>query len=158
VDEWQRYLFGSVMAAIMVALAVYYAWREIRALKALKPAAEMPPDEHDFVRRKARRRLICSAFMLVLAGLLVGSFFLTEPAGHDEPVADAQIQKDLTRIYGVYWIVFLVVLLVIMSLAALDLFAIRRYGLTQHRKIQSDRRAMIEHQLARMRRERNGYQ
>ena len=45
----------------------------------------------------------------------------------------------------------------LLVLAALDLLAIRRWGLRQFRKLQADRRAMIERQAARLREGRNGH-
>jgi hypothetical protein len=53
-------------------------------------------------------------------------------------------------------VALLVVLLAVVVLAALDLLAIRRWGLRQFRKLQADRRAMIERQASRLRQGRNG--
>jgi hypothetical protein len=47
--------------------------------------------------------------------------------------------------------------LAIIILAALDFFAIRRFGQRQYRKIQAERRAMIEGELTRLRSQRNGH-
>jgi hypothetical protein len=50
-----------------------------------------------------------------------------------------------------------VVLFVVLVLAGIDVWATRRYAITQFRKIQTDRRAMIERQVIKMRQERNGH-
>jgi len=64
---------------------------------------------------------------------------------------------EFAHTYAVYWIVCLLVLLAILATATLDLLAIRRFGRRQISQIQSDRRAMIEREVARMRRDRNGH-
>src|SRR5206468_3992140 len=115
-----------------------------------------------------KRRLAGSVLMAVFAGLLAGSLtFLEDPAGRlaeegeaarehgQQPVLDPE-QKQFIHFYGGYWIVMLLVLLALVALAAFDLLATRRFGLRQYRKIQTDRRAMIERQAARLRQERNG--
>ena len=54
-------------------------------------------------------------------------------------------------------IIFVMVLLGIIILAAFDILAIRRYGLRQYRQIQADRREMIQEEVARIRGQRNGF-
>jgi hypothetical protein len=51
----------------------------------------------------------------------------------------------------------LILLMSIIFLAAIDFFAIRRFGLRHYRQIQADRRAMIEGELTRIRSQRNGH-
>ena len=66
-------------------------------------------------------------------------------------------EKDFLHLWGGLWIAILLLLMAIIFLAAWDLWAIRLYSVREHRKIQADRRAMIERQAARMRRQRNGF-
>jgi hypothetical protein len=64
-------------------------------------------------------------------------------------------QRDFVRLWGSFWVVFLLVLMTVVFLAAFDLWATRRHALREHRKIQADRRAMLEQQINRLRHERN---
>jgi hypothetical protein len=64
--------------------------------------------------------------------------------------------KQFSRVFGGYWVAALLVLGVIVTIAGVDLFATRRYGLRQLRRIQDDRRAMIQRNLDRYRQERDG--
>jgi hypothetical protein len=66
-------------------------------------------------------------------------------------------QEQFVRLYSLYWIVFLLVLLAVVLLAGVDFFAIRSYGQRQLRRIRADRRAMLEGELARLRSQRNGH-
>ena len=63
----------------------------------------------------------------------------------------------MLNLFFLNWLGAFLVLMAILYLAAADLWAIRQYSLRHHRKIQADRRAMIEDQAARMRRQRNGH-
>jgi hypothetical protein len=65
-------------------------------------------------------------------------------------------QRDFARFFGGYWMVLLLFLLALITTAAIDVLATRRFGLQQIRRLQADRRAMIARQAARLRRERNG--
>lgn len=160
------FLVGLVV--ILVALALYYGWRQWQALRRLQNPSDISEEERHFVRRMAYRRLTASGLMILAAALLFGSYWLNARAmeisakmkasqeKQEEPAPTDQ-EKQFLKLYGTYWIVFLLVLLAILILAALDLFATRRFGITQHRKIQADRRAMIEGEAMRLRQDRNGH-
>ena len=62
----------------------------------------------------------------------------------------------LVRVWVGQWIAVLLVMLVVLVLAALDLWATRRFAFRQYRKINDDRRAMIRRQVNRMREQKNG--
>src|SRR5262249_47824367 len=90
--------------------------------------------------------------MVLLAVLLVGAMlFLEVPAQRladrvDEEgpeAAEGPEQKDFIRLYGYYWIGFLLLLLFLVVLAGIDLWAVRRFGLRQLRRLPDHRRAII---------------
>jgi hypothetical protein len=107
--------------------------------------------------------------MVVLAGLLVGSYLLGQErkanellrAGRSEPAVhnkNEEAAKQFVNQYSLFWMVFALVLLGLVTLAFVDLWAIRRYAQRQYRQIQDDRRDMIEREVARLRgHERNGH-
>jgi len=159
--------FGGGLVALLAALAGYFGWQQVRQLRRLRGAATMPAEEHTYQRRRAWRRLFGCLLMAVLAGLFVGMFFLEGPA---QQLADAQMaaadageefqpdeaQKQFGLFYRWYWIVLLLALLALLATAVVDLLATRRFSLRQYRRLQADRRAMVERQVARLRQERNG--
>jgi len=160
--------FLFALVAILLALAGYYGWRQGQALRRLQTPNDMPDEECHFVRRMAYRRLTASGLMIVAAGLLAGSFWLNATAkeigdkkeaaqANNEDVAPNAQEQRFLNLYALYWITFLLVLLAILFLAGVDLFATRRFGLAQHRKIQADRRSMIEEEVMRLRQDRNGH-
>ncbi|MFL5240641.1 MAG: hypothetical protein ACJ8FY_00910 [Gemmataceae bacterium] len=161
-------LFLFTLVAVLLALAGYYGWRQMQSLRRLQTSNEMAIEERHFVQRMAYRRLTASGLMIVAAGLLAGSFWLNATAkeiGDKKEAAQAENRdvppndedRRFLNLYALYWIAFLLVLLAILFLAGIDLFATRRFGLDQHRKIQADRRSMIEEEVLRLRQDRNGH-
>jgi hypothetical protein len=158
-------LFTSLLILVLVGLAAYYAWRQVQALRGLRHSDNLPPEDRRYVRNQAWRRLACSALMLLFAGLLAGSFFIefraqdlvnlgdAAQARNERPDLDPE-QQRFFNFYTLYWVTALLVLLGIMGTALYDLLAIRRFGQRHFRKLQADRRAMIERQAERLRQER----
>jgi ABC-type Fe3+ transport system permease subunit len=160
-------LSGICLVAVLLGVAGFYAWRQVLLLRRLRDREYLPSEEDSFLRRQAWRRLINSGLMVVLAGLLTFSLIYLE--GRVGKVAEERKdltaenapkltpeQEQLVRVWGWMQIAILLLLLTILSLAAVDLFSTRRYARRAYRQLQADRRAMIERQVARLREERNG--
>jgi hypothetical protein len=119
-----------------------------------------------YERRKAYRRLISSALLLVLGTLLIVLLTYEHPAqqiaDEREALSDKSIrftpeQREFLRTWGWTWISFLLILMAVIVLAGIDLMSTRLYAIRQFRKLQADRRAMIERETQRMRQQRNGF-
>jgi hypothetical protein len=166
VNEW---IAMSVLVVILVAVGVYYLRKSVRELARTTPEFEMLPEDRTYVRRQAWRRIVNSGLMFLLAAIMVGSY----ASGVQERASDiarereqaavggfkpplTQEQSEFAQLFTGLLITMLILLGLIVMLAGVDLFATRRYALTQLRRIQSDRRAMLERQLARWREERDG--
>ncbi|HLW63897.1 MAG TPA: hypothetical protein VKS79_01175 [Gemmataceae bacterium] len=157
------------LVGLLLLLAGYYTWKSVRILRRTTPQFEMLPPERHFLRKQAWRRLINSGLTLLLAGLMAIPF-LSQMQNQAEQLGEERVQmrkegrsepmtpeqKQFARFYAGYWIATLIVLGLILLLAAVDVFATRRFAFTQMRQIQADRRAMIQRQLERWRQERNG--
>jgi hypothetical protein len=163
-------LYAVVIVLVLLGMAAYFAWKQWQTLRRLPGQTELGTDERRYQYAQAWRRLISSGLMVVLAGLLVGSYWLGQERravelGQPEQVADEGGERRLPSIedqrfltqYSTFWIVFGMVLLGLVFLAFLDMFAIRRFARKHLRQINADRRAMIEHQVAEYRRQRNGF-
>ena len=153
--HWSH-VFGWLLVLALLALAGFFGWRQVAALRRLKDD-DLPDDEKGYERRKAYRRLISSALTLLLAGLL-GWLLVFYEGRVDELLREGRAaeERGFLRDYIWLWVAFLLLLLAVVMLAAADLWATRRYALRQYRKLQADRRAMIEQQVGRLRRQRNG--
>lgn len=166
---WPQIIFGAVLVLVLLCTSILYIVRQIAALRRLRAAEEMSLEERQYLHSRARRRILTSILLFLLGVMLAGALvYLEAPAQRlaDEQAAREQQgdttplapeQKLFARLYGSFWILFLLVLMAVIFLAALDFWATRRYGLHQHRKIVADRRAMIEREVSRLRQERNGH-
>jgi hypothetical protein len=162
-------IFGVLLVIVLLGLAGFYSWRQWAVLRGLREARDLSPEDRRYMRRQAWRRIVCSALLVVMAGLLAGHYefedryrkIVAEGEANrlrgEKPELDAEGRQFL-QLYQVYWLVTLVVLLAIITLAGIDLVAIRRYGRRHYRQIQADRRAMIENEIARLRSQRNGHE
>jgi hypothetical protein len=161
-------VFSVLLVVILVGMAAIFVWRQWLTLRTLGTAQDLSPEDRSYTRNAAWRRIIISILLLALAGLLVSALTLEPPTNelvkqgeeaksrNERPPLNDEQQQVWNR-FNVHWLITLVVLLIVIALAGVDLFAIRRYGLRNFRKIQADRRTMIENQLARLRSQRNGH-
>jgi hypothetical protein len=165
---WTQIIFGIVLVLVLLFVATLYIVRQILTLRRLRAAEEMALEERTYLHGRARRRLVTSLLLLLLGIMLAGALiYLEAPAHHLAVVRDAMRQQGdaapldaeqraFARVYLIFWILFLLILMAVIFLAALDYWATRRYALSQHRKIIDDRRAMIEREVSRLRQERDG--
>jgi hypothetical protein len=153
---------------VLLGLAFFYGWRELAELRRLRAGPPLPAAESRQQRGQAYRRLLTCGLLAVLALLLAGAqLFLEERADNliDEQQAQSHQdgteptftpeQRDFARIYGVYWIVCLVILMAVVGLAGIDLWQTRRRGLRERRKLLDDQRVMLRRQITRLRQERD---
>lgn len=166
---WTQIIFGVVLVLVLLFVAVLYIVRQVLALRRLRAAEEMSLEERAYLHGRAWRRLVTSLLLFVLGVMLAGALiYLESPAQklYEEQAAKEQQgdttpldpeKREFAKFYGWFWIFFLLVLMIVIFLAAVDYWATRRYGLRQHRKIIDDRRAMIEREVSRLRQQRNGH-
>jgi hypothetical protein len=156
---------------LLVWLAAYFARRQWQTLRSLRTDTEQSPEDRAYHLAQAWRRLIGCALMLAFAGMLAGWYVLglsrqaeelrqegrdaavvqEEPAGEFTPE-----QRRVYRLVSAYWIIAILLLMAMVALACSDIWAIRRYGMRHLRRIQSDRKAAIEKEIAAYRSRRNG--
>ncbi|HEY7329562.1 MAG TPA: hypothetical protein VH592_18130 [Gemmataceae bacterium] len=161
-------IFGVVLVLVLFFVAILYIVRQIQTLRRLRATEEMALEERAYLHGRARRRMVTSLLLFLLGVMLAGGLiYLEPPAQQLDDIRDAMRQQGdisplsddermFARVYLVFWILFLLILMAVIFLAAWDYWATRTFALRQHRKIIDDRRAMIEREVSRLRRERNG--
>lgn len=162
--------FGLVLVVGMLGLAGFYFWRQVQTLRSLH-GDHFSPAEEGYLRARARRRLLGSVVMAILALFLAGSYFLEgeyqtfiqdrEPAAEQESQPPEQKllkpeEKNFLRRFTLYWIIALLLLFTFVIIAAFDTWATLRFGLEQHRQLQRDQKQALEQQVRQIRRESNG--
>jgi hypothetical protein len=165
-----EFAWAAIIAAGMIALAAYYARQQWRALRRLKQAETIHPEEQRYQRMHAGRVFVCCILMILVAGMVGGWYVLGLDAKYEEigqqaaeqadrPVPDLDpVQHHWVTFFAFYWILAILFLLGMIYIALMDYWAVRRFGLRQTRQLQADRRAMLERQMALLRAERNGHQ
>lgn len=164
---WSEIIFGSLLAALLLLLGLFFGWRQLAELRRLR-AISLPDEEARYERRKAVRRLVSCGLLLLLGLLLGGQMAFYGPRiqelvdrhdrraeGEPRPTLSDE-EKGVARSWGWSIVAMLVVLLAVVILAGIDLLATRRHALRLFRKLQADRRAMIHRQTNRLRQERDG--
>jgi hypothetical protein len=163
-------IFAGLIVVVLISVALYYGPRQWQTLGKLRTESNLDAADRRYIRRQAWRRLINSALMLLLAALLVGSYIVGQERQAAEMGARAANRPDnaasagpsaeqerfLNR-YSTTWILIGLLLLAILCLAFADLWAIRSFGIRHYRKIQADRREVIQREVARLRSQRNGH-
>jgi hypothetical protein len=164
--SWPQTIAGALLVVLLVGVSGFFLGRQIQTLRDL-PRLPIPEEEERRLRRQTYRRLVCSSLLLILGFLLATALlFLEGPAQQLADERDAltaagqkmeltEAQRDFARLWGGFWVVFLILLMTVVFLAGFDLWATRRHALREQRKIQADRRAMLEQQISRLRHERN---
>lgn len=146
-----------MLVVLLVAVSGFFLGRQVQALRDLR-RLPLEEDEERRLRRQTYRRLSCSSLLLLLGFLLAGALLLLEPPAQqlaDQPTRLTEAQLPLAKFWAGFWSAFLLILMVVVFIAGFDLWATRRHALREHRKIQADRRAMLEQQIQRLRHERN---
>jgi hypothetical protein len=155
-------LVGALLVAVLLSLSTFYAWRQLQMLRRLNAGTDLSPEEALWRRRQAWRRLIGCALMFVMAVLVaVAHLFLEIPtqqiADQGGAAAATEEQRWMLKLWGGVWEAVLVLLMALLAVAGVDLWSTRRFTVRQMRRIQEDRRAAIQEEIIRHKRDRNGH-
>jgi hypothetical protein len=158
-------LFAWLIVLVTFAVAGVFAGQQFRTLRRLPARAELPAEDRTYLRRQAWRRLIGCVLLATIATMMSVWFLTGQHTRMDRVGDDIQARRaagqELTpdqqqdqRFFAYYWIAVLSLLFALVVVAALEMSAIRRYAARHFRQIRDDRRAMLEQELANLRRQR----
>jgi H+/Cl- antiporter ClcA len=156
-----------LLVVLTLGIAAFFAWQQFRSLAWLKANPELSDEDQRYFRKQAIRRLIGCGLLVAVSGMIAAYYVSglddwttrvgeqVAEKGADVVKNDPEVQrmKDVFRWYA---ITVLLLLLALVIVAALDYWAIRGYGLRHMKQISSDRKAMLERELAELRKSR-GY-
>jgi ABC-type Fe3+ transport system permease subunit len=160
-----------VLAALLLVVSIYISVQQFRSLRKLRGQTYLSDEDRSYVRYQSWVRLTGCILMVILGAMVAGGYVmgLNEQANelgkaaeeqklHGEQPQMTPEQRRVGQLFGAYWIAVLVLLMVIVLLAALDMWAIRRYGRRQLEQLEADYRAGVEKDVALLRSRRNGHQ
>jgi hypothetical protein len=152
----------------MLSAAVLFARQPLRYLFATPRDESQPREDQVYHRRQAWRR-IAGCVLLSSIAVMISVWFLTGQHERIDKVGDeiqarraagdvglTPEQEGAKQFFAYYWIAILVQLFALVLLGVFEMGAIRRYAIRHSRQIRDDRRAMLERELAALRRERRG--
>ena len=137
-------IVGATMAAVLVVIAGYFAWRQQATMRTLQFDDKVKADHRRYLIKQCHRRVFGSVLLLILAGLMIGSLFLDLGA---EAHVDREAAKQSLRFISVYIMSMLLVLLLILVLAVVDFWATARFGFEQQKQLAQEHRDMLEAEL-----------
>jgi uncharacterized BrkB/YihY/UPF0761 family membrane protein len=145
-------LFSLVLALIaIVSLRKHFA-----SLSKLKSQA-FASDDREYLRSQARRRIVISGLLLVLACMLAWAYLsglqqrfdaiseLSEQVPPQEPTLE---DRQFVKYWTIYWIVSLGILFVMILGAIIDYVAVALYARSQFRRIAHEQQELLDRDLA----------
>ncbi len=147
-----------MLVCCLLGLAGYFSWRQFVIRRGLFQDRSLIYEERRFLIWQTRRRLICSVLMFLLAGFLIGWFFIERNLPELKAIALQDLGKThpLVEVVALYWAAALLILFGIIILAGMDFFATARHGMHQKKLLEIERRTILEAEAARLRSQRNG--
>ena len=163
-----------LLVVVTLGIAAVFGRQQMRTLRWLRTNEDLSEEDRSYFRKQAIRRLF-GCGLLVAIGLMIAGYYVS---GLDDwvtmmgkradakagervaeegvpPKEDPELQRT-KHFFAIYLIVVLLLLLALVIVAGMDYWAIRQYGVRHLKQIQSDRKAMLEQELAELRKAR-GY-
>ncbi len=140
--------------AIGLAVASGYFIRQQRQTMArlLAIDAKITLEQRRFLVTQCRRRFFGAVLLMVLACMLFGSVFLDyDPlrmSPENVPQVDDEAAKQSVRFLSLYLATMLLTLMAIFTLAALDFWAVARYGVRQQKQLALEHQELLAAELA----------
>lgn len=153
------FIVGLLLALALVAFGVGAGSRQRRTLARLREERFLPSDERAYLRGQVRRRLITSAIVALIGGM-IGWTYLSGTEARASEIADranvapetrqdpSDDDKQFVRQYGYFWMAVMLLVLMAVMCAMFDFLATRRYWMAQYRIIKEDHEAKLRRDLA----------
>jgi hypothetical protein len=160
----ERIVF-TVMALVLVLLAIWFAFRQSHVLRKLREEPNLSPEDQKYYRRTVWRRWLGCGLLIVMAVMIAGLFGMgifdeldrlrDKGAIAKEQNLKLEPQEEDFLRFGINYVMVLLLMLVLtLAVAVVDIMAIRRYGMRHRRRLREDRQAMLERQLPQLYHER----
>src|SRR5205807_7283600 len=137
-----------LLVLAVLCVAGFFSWQQVRNLRALSRLDALQPEDRRHVRNVAILRLTSCACLVGIA-VLIGAAFVSGLDARAQEIAEQrgalpdgqkpdlnEEQSATMRLYAACFAAVLLLLFGAVLLAAVDVWAIRRYGLRHYRRIQ----------------------
>jgi|YNPBryunderm2012_1023409.scaffolds.fasta_scaffold12649_3 hypothetical protein len=165
-------LMALILAGGLALLGLGTGWLQILGLRKLADRRHCPSDEYAYLRARHFRRLWSAALLITIGGMIAGAYLSGMEARADAlaragdradagdsppPGPMAEPDRQFIRIWGVYWIVVIILVFSLFGLAVADAWSSRRYWMAQYRQLKEDHQTRLRRDLEvfRQQRQRN---
>jgi hypothetical protein len=139
---------GLAAAAVLLAVAFYFARRQRIVLQHMRFDAALTKDHRRYLLKQCWRRFFSSLLLVILAVMLVGSLFLDyEP----RPDVDREAARESVPFLIAYVIAMLLIVMAILLVAAFDFLATARFGVEQRKQLIQEHQELLAAELAQLR-------
>ena len=142
---------GIGIAVVLILVAGYFIHRQRLTLQTLRADTKMDSDQRRYLYKQSWRRMLGAVLLIVLGAMMFGSVFLDyDPkdfSSLDVPSPEKEAAKQAVRFISYYLMAMLLILLVILTLAVLDFWAVARFGVQQQKQLLQEHQAMLETEL-----------
>jgi uncharacterized membrane protein YedE/YeeE len=138
---------GILIAVVLVLVAGYFIHRQRLTLQSLRADTNMPTEQRRYLYKQSWRRMFGAVLLILLGAMMLGSVFLDYEPQPGEGGVDKEAAKQAVRFLSFYLMTMLLVLMVILSLAVLDFWAIARFSVYQQKQLIQEHHAMLEADL-----------
>ena len=138
--------YGLVLAGILVFMAVMTIRWQFVLVAQVKKDTTMPSEDRRYLTKRARRRVLNGIFLLALGGMLSWTYLSgtearagelskrNDPSRENPEIPRIPFDEEeraFLKFYGTFWILFLLLLFVVFTMAIMDFWATRRYAVSE---------------------------
>lgn len=157
----QPAIIAVLLGGGIILLGLVTGCGQVLGLRRLAERSFVPSDELRYFRNRHRRRLLTAGVLVVIGGMIAGAYLSgmearadaiaesrrhIDPAQPPPPIPEAD--KQFVRLWGVYWIVVIVLVFVLVGLAMMDAWSSRRFWMSQYRQLKEEHQTRLRRDLA----------
>ena len=164
-------IMALILAGGLTALGLGTGWLQILGLRKLADRRHCPSDEYAYLRTRYLRRLWSAGLLMTIGAMIAGAYLSgmearadalaradqrdTGPANPPGPIAETD--RQFIRLWGLYWIVVIILVFSLVGLAVADAWSSRRYWMAQYQQLKEDHQIRLRRDLEvfRQQRQRN---
>lgn len=156
----QPAIIAVLLGAAIILLGLVTGGLQVLGLRQLAERRFVASDERAYLRNRHRRRLLTASVLVVIGGQIAGAYLSgmearadaigefrnnADPDAPRPPIPEAD--KQFVRMWGIYWIVVIVLVFALVGLAMTDAWSSRRYWMKQYRQLKEEHQTQLRRDL-----------
>lgn len=156
------YVVSLLISIPLILFGCYSIYKQVKNKKKLAQEAFVPPDEKTYLQTLYFRRIFCGVLMVLIGGMIAGTYlsgfeakadagraaFQQQPDQNGKPPPPTEEERRFFRIWSIYWIIVICLLGLLLFIAFTDAWATRKHGLKILRELRDEHKAKLARDLA----------